>query len=618
MSSVKDFLYNEGRKRGFVVKPPYVAGKESVNTEQGSRLEDGGSAVVEDGGFSIDKTYGDAIGQDGPTKQIISRRLTKNQRRIRTIAELNERVNYLVWRAIVLTWDARPWRDKTDIEIEKEQEIKARKKMSRILKRESKEFMNRASNTYARMGMCYMPPLHNRSLFNGIKKVRFSNVVADPNAIWLQIATDRLPWGVDILQVIHDEGILTNLSASLRHHVQGYYDVERGAWLCIERGRGVRGIPQLVPYNKMVDLIPKTAHRLTIPLGETVNSRRIYKSLRAFPHLLIAGSTGQGKTCYLNVILACLIHNNTPNDLQIILVDLKNGIEFDMYKGVPHLWKMGGKGKGKEEEIAPEGIVGRPEKVILLLERMITEGERRLKILKGLKVTSIDEYNKGRTKSSRMSRILIVIDEWARVALSPNGKHADNVMSEITATYRAVGFHVILATQMPIARVVSTLIKTNFSGRLAFGVPDINSSMVILGSGRAKGLEPVGRAVLQHGTKIVETQVPYITKAELLAILDEAKADGGRVEDEVTMLEIFQYSLAELDGSLANRPLYKRFQGRIGHNALKDKLKTMDDLLVDIDGEEYEVKPGDGARPKRLEKYIEEVPLLVPNDPIKS
>jgi len=618
MPSVKDYLYNEGRKRGFVVNPPHVAGMESVNTEQGSKINDSGSAVVDETGFSIDITHGASIDQDGPTKQIIRKNTTKIQRRIRAIIELNERVNYLVWRAIMTVWNNRPWREKTEIEKEREAEIKARKKMTHILRKESKLFMNRASNTYARMGMCYVPPLHARSMFNGIKKIRFMNVVADPNAIWLQIATDRLPWGVDILQIIHDEGILTNLSASLRHHVQGYYDVEKGAWLCIERGRGVRGIPQTVLYGKMINLIPEKAHRLTIPFGETVNSRRIYKSLREFPHLLIAGSTGQGKTCYLNVILACLIHNNTPNDLKIVLVDLKNGIEFDMYKEVPHLWKMGGKGKNKKEEIAPEGIVGRPEKVILLLERMIIEGERRLNLFRRLKVTNIDEYNRGRTKS-RMSRILMVIDEWARVALSPDGKRADTILSEITATYRAVGFHVILATQMPIARVVSTLIKTNFSGRLAFGVPDINSSMVILGSGRAKGLEPVGRAILQHGTKIIETQVPYITKSELLAVLDESRADGGRVEDEVGMLEIFQYSLVKLDGSLSVRPLYKKFQDRIAYNALADKLKTMDGLFVDVDGIEYEVIPGDGgANPRRLEKYIKETPLLVPNDPITT
>jgi len=367
----------------------------------------------------------------------------------------------------------------------------------------------------------------------------------------------------------------------------------------------------------MMNLIPKGSDGLTIPFGETVNSKRVYNSLRDFPHLLIAGSTGQGKTSYLNVILACLIHNNTPDQIKIVLVDLKNGIEFDMYRGVPHLWKMGGEGDD-EDEIAPEGIVGRADKVIKLLERLKREGERRLHRFREAGVINIDEYNRHR-KGSRISRIVIMIDEWARVALSPEGKHADNLMSEITATYRAVGFHVILATQMPIARVVSTLIKTNFSGRLAFGVPDINSSMVILGSARAKGLEPVGRAVLQHGTKIIETQVPWIPKSELIAILDESRSDGGRVEEVVSMLDIFRYSLEFLDGSLAFQRLFDQFGDRISLHDLKDKLKAMDELLVDVDGVEYEVEPpGKGSKPRQLRLY-KDIKNLIPDElPIPS
>lgn len=228
MPNIRDFLYNEGRKRGFTVSPPHKAGKESINTDKSSKIKDEGSALVKESGYSIDITHGDEISQEGPVKQIIRKNPTRIQRRIRTLGEINERVNFLVWRAFMIAWNKRPWRDKTDIEIEREQEIKERQKLNRILRNEAKLFMRRASNTYARMGMCYIPAMSNRSLFNGIKKVRFTNVVADQNAIWLQIATDRLPWGVDILQVIHNEGILTNLSASLRHHVQGYYDVERG------------------------------------------------------------------------------------------------------------------------------------------------------------------------------------------------------------------------------------------------------------------------------------------------------------------------------------------------------------------------------------------------------
>jgi len=612
MPNTRNWMYRNFRKR-LDTTTPYTAGSESINTDKGAKEKDAGSGIAESDGYSIDDTHMEPITSVGPLRQVINKMPTKFQRRVRKFGEMNDRIDALTRSIIKSVWNKRPWREKTEIEKEQEAEIKARQKELATLRRESKIFCRRASNAYARMGLCYFPPIQQRNLINGVKKVQFSNVVVERNAIWLQIDTNRLPWGVDILRLIHDEGVLTNLSASLRHHVQGKYDVERGAWLCIERGRGVRGIPQNVTWEKMFNLLPKDAHRLTIPFGESVNSTRLYRNLRDFPHLLIAGSTGQGKTSFLNVILATLIKNNTPDDMKLVLVDLKNGIEFTMYKGVPHLWKMGGDNTPEEEQIAPDGIVGRPEKVLLLLERLKREGERRLHLFKRLEVTNIDEYNRGRSKS-RMSRIVVMIDEWARVALSPEGSKADNLMSEITATYRAVGFHVILATQTPVRQVISTLIKTNFNARLAFGVPTNVSSMVILDTGRAKGLQPAGRAIFQSGTQVIETQVPYITKTELIAVLDESRNDGGRVEETVSMLDIFRYSLDHLDGNLTKQRIFEQFRGKIGKTALEDKLKSMDDLLVDVDGTEYIVRPPEGfGIPRRLEFYEPEVVIPTPD-----
>lgn len=604
MTNTRDSLYRRFIKRIVTDTPRTGHGQEREPTSAGHQSREGSSKFGANE-YSIDKAYSPDIDNEGPNRQIISRMPTKGQRKFRQAGRISNKFIILISRTRATVWQLRPWREKTDIEKEQEAEIKKRQKMRRMLRRESAEFARRASNAYYRMGLAYTPPLQARSFINGVKKVTFSNVVAERNAIWLQIATDKLPYGVSILSCIEDVGILTNLSASLRHHVLGVYDVEKGAWLCIERGRGVRGIPKMVTYEKMKLLMPKGAHPLTIPLGETVNSKRLYRNLRDFPHMLIAGSTGQGKTSYLNVILAVLIENNTPENLKIVLVDLKNGIEFDMYRGIPHLWKMGGEkdAQGNEipesDQIAPEGIVGRSDKVIKLLYRLRREGERRLHRFRESKVTNINEYNRGRTKS-RMNRIVIMIDEWARVALSPDGTKADEILSEITATYRAVGFHVILATQTPITRVISTLIKTNFNARLAFGVPSNVASMVILDTGRARALETVGRSIFQYGTQVVETQVPFIPKKELLAILAEARQDGGAVELETSMLEIFRYALNSLDGSLAVQRIYEQFSETIGRNDLVEKLKAMDDLLVDVDGVEYVIMPGHSNIPRMI------------------
>lgn len=604
MPNTRDTLYRRMRRR-IRTSAARVGGGFTKEGGRGGATNKGKAGHEELANWSKDKTYIPDNENIGPNRQIINRMPTKLQRNIRKIKEVNKKIILVGKRLVATVWQLRPWREKTAIEMAHELEIKEREKMRRRLRNEGRIFAKRASNAYARMGLCYYPPMTQRSFINGIKKVKFTHIVAEQNAIWLQIDTVHLPHGVSILSLVDDENILTNVSSSLQHHVEGVYDVERGAWLCIERGRGVRGIPQLVTYSKMMELMPKKSHGLTIPLGETVNSKRIYRNFRDFPHLLVAGSTGQGKTSYLNVILAAIIERNTPAQVKIVLVDLKNGIEFDIYRGVPHLWKMGGKDKPESEQIAPDGIVGRADKVVMLLKRLRREGERRLQVFKNMKVTNIDEYNKGRTKS-RMDRIVIMIDEWARVALGPEGREADRVLSDITATYRAVGFHVILATQMPIRTVISGLIKTNFNAKLAFGVPGNTQSMVILDSGRAKGLSPVGRSIFQFGSQVTESQVPYITRAELTAILDESRADGGAVEDELSMLDVFRYSLNQLDGSLTLERLHQHYSGKIGQRALEYKLKGMDDLLVDIDGVEYVISPPYGSVPRQLKLYKSE------------
>ena len=594
MVSTRDKLYRRGirqvrklaaRDGGAREKEGRKAGKEAVDN----------AGKIQGGGYSGDKTAPVETETRGPETQVIRRMPVKIERRVRALKKGIRAAGIFISRTFYTIWELRPWREKTPQEIEKEREMQKREKMRRVLRNEAREFSKRASNAYMRMGLYHKPPIHERSWINGVKKVRFSHAVAERNAIWLQIDTAHLPYGVDILQLIDDEGVLTNVSSSLRHHVEGRYDVEKGAWLCIERGRGVRGIPQNVTYKKSMELMPQNANSFTIPLGETVNSKRIYRDLRKFPHMLVGGATGQGKTSYLNVILAALIERNTTDDLKMILVDLKGGVEFEYYRGVPHLWKI--------SSIAPDGIVGRNADVIPLLEHLIEEGERRLNIFRRAGVSNIGDFNT-RKRTKRMSRVLIVFDEWARVALRENGNKADQLLSEITAMYRAVGFHVLLATQTPKVQVVSTLIKTNFSARLAFGVPDNTASRVIIDNTKAKGLGPQGRAIFQFGIMQVETQVPWIEKSELLAIIKEAQEDGGAVEDRVSMLDIFQYSIAHLEGSLAVRELHDQFQTNISYNDLADSLKAMDDLVVDVDGVEFLVKPSNGgAVPRRLVPY---------------
>jgi len=251
MTNTRDTLYRRMTKQIRTIAAR-TGGAVPIEGGSASLVEKSGEGETLATGYSVDKTYKTEIIDEGPARQIINRMPTKAQRRLRSLAQIIDKIILIISRIIYTFWDLRPWREKTAAEIADIEEMKKRQKMRRILRKESNIFARRASNAYHRMGLSYMPPIHRRSLINGVKKVRFSNIVAERNAIWLQIDTARLPYGVNILSLVDDTNILTNVSSSLRHHIEGVYDVERGAWLCIERGRGVRGIPQIVTYEKMM------------------------------------------------------------------------------------------------------------------------------------------------------------------------------------------------------------------------------------------------------------------------------------------------------------------------------------------------------------------------------
>jgi len=609
MANIRDYLYKMGLKK--IGRSAQRDGGKTPRQGRFSPLTDAGRVDKDGvGSFSLDKVHHIELQKNpNPEKQTISRMPTKWERRFRKAKRGIKAFSAAFMEVLYQLWDLRWWRDKSPREIEREREMEKRRKLQATLQKESDLYAKRISNSYARLGYRHVPRKEDRNLINNTRKVRFSQAVGEPNAIWLKIDIPSLPHGVDLMKIIDDENVLSNISGSCRHHVESIYHVEKGAWLCVERGRGTRGIPNAVNYKRMMELMPVDRDNLTVPLGETRNSKRIYRSFKPFPHMLVGGATGNGKTNHLNMVMCSLIQRNSPQDIKFILVDLKNGIEFDAYRGLPHLWKI--------PNIAPEGIVGRNDNVIPLLKHLIKEGERRLEVFKKAGVTNIEDYNRHK-REGRMERIFFIIDEWARIALRSDGNQADELLSEITATYRAVGFHVIVATQTPKVKVISTLIKTNLSARLAFGVPSNPESLVILDNGRARGLQPPGRAIFKFGMTEVEIQTPLVDHTAVKRIVAEATERGGEVDtsNRLSMEDIMRYSLKKLNGSLAVRPLYDHFQNKVGHKSLVGWLQKYDEEIINIDGQSYQViPPNGGAVPRKLEKFPSDEP---PNTPERS
>jgi len=529
----------------------------------------------------------DAIFYDAPPP-VFEENPDPMKRRIRRFDRRSRWVKWVVNKS--------PWRELTKEELEDKQEMQRRRDMEKLLRDESNLYIQRIKNALTRNNLCYRYKKSETDFFvSRVKEVDFSHVVMSPDAIYLKVATDRLPRGVKILDIVDDKTILTDLSLACGHTVTSFWKEDRGAWLIVERAAGVRGIPRNVDYDALYRRIPKNADTFTIPLGLGVNSKPEFYSLVDMPHLLVAGATDTGKSNMVNVIITTLAKRNTIDNLRFVMIDLKGGLELSFYEDLPHMLPIDG--------ITDTGIVYEFEQVRDLLEWVLKEGRKRITKIKQAEHKNIKGYNRGRRKG-RMSRLVLVIDEWAEIRLVASlGKKAEEKLARITSTLRAAGVHVILATQSPKVEVISTLIKNNLPARMAFGCSDNTSSMLIIDTAEAKGLTPQGRMIFRKGINAWTLQAPEMPNKMIREIVAELKAQGtGGDDSKVTEVDLVLYSLNELGGSLSKVKLWDEFKDRISLHDLENMLISMDDLTFPINESLYQVIPSNGGNiPRHLE-----------------
>jgi S-DNA-T family DNA segregation ATPase FtsK/SpoIIIE len=255
-------------------------------------------------------------------------------------------------------------------------------------------------------------------------------------------------------------------------------------------GKGYVGIEVPNPAKALVSLrdvmeapeFLKIKSPLRIGLGQDVAGQPIAADLSAMPHLLIAGTTGSGKSVLVNAIIACLLLQNTPDDLKIVMVDPKR-VELTGYNGVPHL-------------AAP--VVVEMERVIGTLQWAMREMENRYKMFAEVSARNILDYNKkikGKDKDP-LAYIVIIIDELADLMmLSP--EDTERGVTRLAQMARATGIHMVIATQRPSVDVVTGLIKANFPARIAFAVASGTDSRVILDTTGAERLLGQGDMLYQ-------------------------------------------------------------------------------------------------------------------------
>jgi S-DNA-T family DNA segregation ATPase FtsK/SpoIIIE len=267
----------------------------------------------------------------------------------------------------------------------------------------------------------------------------------------------------------------------------------------------------------------RSRSRLTISMGKDINGRIVTADLASMPHVLIAGSTGSGKSVAINAMIMSLLYRTTPQQVRLILVDPKR-VELGMYEGVPHLFTP---------------IITEPKLAANALRNAVREMERRLKLLASRSVRNIDQYNKlfeGVTPSlfdsadqpeEPLPYIIIIIDELADLMMLDRANVEESV-TRLAQMARAVGIHLILATQRPSVDVITGLIKANIPTRISFRLATKVDSRTILDTNGAEALLGRGDLLfLGPGTsRLMRLHAPYVSERETAAVVEFWKNQG--------------------------------------------------------------------------------------------
>ncbi len=277
--------------------------------------------------------------------------------------------------------------------------------------------------------------------------------------------------------------------------------------------------PNLVTLGDIFDDLPATASPLSVWLGKDISGAAVWTDLARMPHILIAGTTGSGKSGCINAMLTSILLRATPDQARLILIDPKR-IELNYYESIPHL-------------LTP--VVSSPKEASAVLLNVVTEMERRYERLSQLRARNLPEANRAlrRRGEDELPYLLVVIDELADLMMvSP--QEVEDAIIRLAQKSRAVGIHLVLATQRPSVDVITGMIKANVPSRIAFAVSSQTDSRVILDANGAESLlgqgdmlfKPLGTSRLQR------LQGAFVTEEEVALVVESVRRQREQEVDE--------------------------------------------------------------------------------------
>lgn len=486
----------------------------------------------------------------------------------------------------------------TPIEKEQAEQVRHNRLIYRTMVAQMAIANKRFPVAYANLGMEYIRARVKDKYENSKpKRVHFCKWLfsADGNTIYGKV--DQVPYGINPIKLV-DEGVLTALTVSLGHPVGGRLDPNGGGVVISVALAGTMDIDDMFAFNKALELISESAPPLTYMVGATANGGRKTYNLEEMPHLLIAGSTGSGKSIAMLGIIGTFAARNTPSALQMLLADFK-GVDFNHFEGLPHLIK--------DIPEIPNGIVEKNEQIVPMLNWLDKENHRRQNIIKNAKAHNLSEYNRHH-HVGKLSRIVVFVDEIANLNRTKKTKDEfTDIVYSLASTARATGIHLILSTQFPKDEYITTAIKMNIPGRMAFSVPDLHGSICMIENGDAVNIfPPPGRGIFVTGVDRFKFQSPFITDNQIKEIVRNA-IEGKRTaamakNTELAPEEIVVWALTENNGFLKAQDVFREFTGRMDWNKVVEMLSEMDGKVYPFSDAYYKVIPGGSHRARQLEK----------------
>lgn len=447
---------------------------------------------------------------------------------------------------------------------------------------------------------------------------RFDVAMVTKTEIWISFNDWKgFPQGTgydDLLLVKNN--VIDNLEFSLKRQVK-WHEVDKYLFLRIGLKYALNGIPKIVAWSVAFNALPKT-NPFALAVGMNERGNIVHNDFRRWPHILVTGTSQYGKTTQLMQWLITLISRNGPDVIQFILVDLKEGAEFERFVGVPHVLDF------VQEE---DQVVGK-------LVWLIKEYEERMVKIKGQGCSNILAYNK--KSYAKLPYIILIIDELADLMMEipddlkelieemtsgekgesaaiEKGKKKKKLSTSQIATAammilarkaRAAGIHLMLCTQILEAKVLPMQIRGNINGRLSFALPGIDESRLALNNALATTLEIPGRCVYKIGADHVILQAPIATDQEIAEVIQAAIS--APVVSEPPEYKLFRYSVNGMDGLANVRELWNVTNGEWSFNKVQSALKTYtydfekQEPIIDIDEQKYILAPGFNAGNKGM------------------